>query len=53
MAGDEPKVTFDAPAQVHDLVFAPYVNKKTGKVGRKFRAELVTAVADARKTAAA
>jgi hypothetical protein len=52
VAGDEPKLTFDAPAQVAGLVFAPYVSK-TGKVGRKFRAEAVSTLADARKSAAA
>ena len=53
VAGDEPKVTFDGYAQVHGLTFAPYVSKATGKVGRKFRADQVTAMGDARKAAAA
>ena len=53
VAGDEPKVTFDAPAQVHGLVFAPYVSKTNGKVGRKFRAESIATLADARKASAA
>lgn len=53
VAGDEPKLTFDAPAQVAGLVFAPYVSKTTGKVGRKFRADAVATIAEARKSAAA
>jgi hypothetical protein len=52
VAGDEPKLTFDGSAQVTGLVFVPYVNK-TGKVGRKFRADAVSTLADARKSAAA
>jgi hypothetical protein len=43
VAGDEPKVPFDDFVQVTDLVFVPYVSK-TGKIGRKFRAEAITAV---------
>jgi hypothetical protein len=44
VAGDEPKVPFDDFVTVTDLVYAPYVSKKTGKIGRKFRAEAITAV---------
>ena len=51
VAGDEPKVTFDGYAQVHGLVFAPWVNRD-GKIMRSFRAESVTAVSDVRKAAA-
>ncbi len=52
VAGDEPKLTLDELAQVHGLVFAPWVGRD-GKIVRAFRAELVTALAEARRAAAA
>ena len=53
VAGDEPKLTLDELAQVHGLVYAPYVNKQTHQIVRAFRAEAVTVLAEARRTAAA
>ena len=52
VAGDEPKLTFEGYAQVHGLVFAPWVGRD-GKIKRAFRADAVTALADVRKAAAA
>lgn len=43
VAGDEPRLTFDGFASVHELVYAPWVGKD-GKIKRAFRA---TAVIDA------
>jgi hypothetical protein len=43
VAGDEPKLTFDGYAVVHELVYAPWVGKD-GKIKRAFRAD---AIADA------
>jgi hypothetical protein len=43
VAGDEPRLTFDGFAVVHELVYAPWVGKD-GKIKRAFRA---TSVADA------
>jgi hypothetical protein len=52
VAGDEPKLTFEGYAQVHGLVFAPWVGRD-GKIKRAFRADTITALADARRTTAA
>ena len=52
VAGDEPKLTFDGYAQVHGLVFAPWVGRD-GKIKRAFRADAITVVTDVRRTAAA
>jgi hypothetical protein len=52
VAGDEPKLTFEGYAQVHGLVFAPWVGRD-GKIKRAFRADTITALADARRTPAA
>ena len=40
VAGDEPKVTFDAVVQVRGLVFAPWVGRDN-KIRRSFRADVV------------
>ena len=45
VAGDEPKLTVDDLVQVHNLVYAPWVNRD-GKIVRSFRADAV-ASADA------
>ncbi|SRR6266516_560645 len=50
VAGEEPKLTLDELAQVHGLVFAPWVNRD-GKIMRSFRADLVTVLPEARKAA--
>ena len=52
VAGEQPTVTFDGYAEVRGLVFAPWVGRD-GKIKRAFRADAITAVADARRTAAA
>ena len=52
-AGDEPKLTLDELAQVHGLVYAPYVNKQTHQIVRAFRADAVTMLAEARRAAVA
>ena len=52
VAGDEPKLTFEGYAQVHGLVFAPWVGRD-GKIKRAFRAGTITALAEARRTPAA
>jgi hypothetical protein len=52
VAGDEPKLTFDGFAQVSGLVYAPWVGRD-GKIKRAFRADAITALADARKVSAA
>ena len=52
VAGDEPKLTFEGYAQVHGLVFAPWVGRD-GKIKRAFRADTITALAEARRTPAA
>jgi hypothetical protein len=43
VAGDEPRLTFDGYASVHELVYAPWVGKDS-KIKRAFRA---SAIADA------
>ena len=43
VAGEQPRLTFDGFASVHELVYAPWVGKD-GKIKRAFRA---TSVADA------
>lgn len=52
VAGDEPRLTFDEFAQVRDLVFAPWLGRD-GKIHRAFRAESITAITEARRSAAA
>jgi len=52
VAGDEPKLTFEGYAQVHGLVFAPWVGRD-GKIKRAFRAESITALSEARRSTAA
>jgi phenolic acid decarboxylase len=52
VAGEEPRLTLDELADVHGLVFAPWVNKK-GEIVRSFRAESITVLADARRAQAA
>jgi hypothetical protein len=52
VAGDEPKLTFDGYAEVHGLVFAPWVGRD-GKIRRAFRADSITAQAEPRRAAAA
>ena len=52
VAGDEPELTFEGYAQVHGLVFAPWVGRD-GKIKRAFRADPITALADARRVPAA
>ena len=52
VAGDEPKLTFEGYAQVHGLVFAPWVGRDN-KIKRAFRADAITALADARRASAA
>ena len=52
VAGDEPRLTFEGYAQVHGLVFAPWVGRD-GKIKRAFRADAITALADGRRTPAA
>ena len=52
VAGDEPRLTLEGYAQVHGLVFAPWVGRD-GKIKRAFRADAVTALADVRKVSAA
>jgi hypothetical protein len=46
VAGDEPRLTFDGFAVVHELVSAPWVGKD-GKIKRAFRAASVTDAAAA------
>ena len=53
VAGDEPKLTLDELAQVHGLVYDPYVHKDTHKIVRSFRADSVTVLGEARRPAAA
>ena len=45
MAGEEPKLTLDELAQVHGLVFAPWISggRKDDKIVRNFRADSVDA----------
>ena len=43
VAGDEPKLTFDGYAIVHELVYVPWVGKD-GKLRRAFKAEGVEPV---------
>jgi hypothetical protein len=52
VAGDEPKLTFDGFADVHGLVFAPWVGRD-GKIRRAFRADSITAQAEPRRASAA
>ena len=52
VAGEEPKLTLDELARVDGLVYDPYVHKDTHKIVRAFRAEAITALAEARRTAA-
>ena len=40
VAGDEPRLTFNGFAVVHELVYAPWVGKD-GKIRRAFKAEKV------------
>jgi hypothetical protein len=46
VAGDEPRLTFDGPAVVHELVYAPWIDKRGDKpkIARAFRA---ASIADA------
>ena len=53
VAGDEPRLTLDELAQVHGLMYVPYVNKDTHKIVRAFRADAITALGEARRSAAA
>jgi hypothetical protein len=41
VAGEQPRLTFDGFAMVHELVYAPWVGKD-GKIKRAFRAASVT-----------
>ena len=52
VAGDEPKLTFEGYAQVHGLVFAPWVGRD-GKIKRAFRADAVEPVQSAKSVHAA
>ena len=52
VAGDQPKLTFDDFALARGLVFAPWVGRD-GKIKRAFRADTITALADALRTPAA
>ena len=52
VAGDQPRLTFDGFAQVSGLVYAPWVGRD-GKIKRAFRADAITALAEARKVSAA
>ena len=46
VAGDEPRLTFDAFALVSELVYAPWVGRD-GKIKRAFRAESISDAAAA------
>ena len=48
VAGEEPKLTTEGLVQIDGLVFAPWIGRD-GKNKRPFRADTVTALADARK----
>ena len=52
VAVDEPELTFDGFAEVHGLVFAPWVGRDN-KIRRAFRADSITAQAESRRAAAA
>ncbi len=52
VAGDEPRLTFDGFAVVHELVYAPWVGKD-GKIKRAFRATAVTDAASSSRSAQA
>ena len=52
VAGDEPRLTFDGFAVVHELVYAPWVGKD-GKIKRAFRAAAVVNAAPSGKSAQA
>ncbi len=52
VAGNEPKLTFDGYAEVHGLVFAPWVGRD-GKIRRAFRAEAVEPAGPAKSIHAA
>ncbi len=52
VAGDEPRLTIDDLVQVHDLVYAPWVNRD-GKIVRTFRAQQITPADPAARKAAA
>ena len=52
MAGDVPELTTDDLVQVHDLVYAPWVNREH-KIVRTFRAAQVTPADPAARKAAA
>ncbi len=52
VAGDEPKLTFEGYAQVHGLVYAPWVGRD-GKIKRAFRADAITALSEGRRASAA
>jgi hypothetical protein len=49
VAGDEPRLTFDGFAMVHELVYAPWVGKD-GKIKRAFRAAGITDAAPSGKS---
>jgi hypothetical protein len=49
VAGDEPRLTFDGFAVVHELVYAPWVGKD-GKIKRSFRAESIADAAPSGKS---
>lgn len=49
VAGDEPRLTFDGFAVVHELVYAPWVGKD-GKIKRAFRAASVSDAAPSGKS---
>ena len=52
VAGDEPRLTFDGFAMVHELVYAPWVGKD-GKIKRSFRAAAIADAAPSGKSAQA
>jgi hypothetical protein len=52
VAGDEPKLTFDGFAQVHRLVFAPWVGRDN-KIRRSFRADTVEPILSGKSVHAA
>ena len=52
VAGDEPKLTFDAFASVRGLVFAPWVGRDN-KIKRAFRADAVEPVVSGKAVHAA
>jgi hypothetical protein len=52
VAGEQPRLTFDGYAVVHELVFAPWVGRD-GKIKRAFRAESVEPSGPAKSVQAA